>query len=265
MPPLPRLPTITGFQPRSRLEQVSLLLLSGWVLTMISLPIVRWTMGDGALHSGIIAGVAVQIIAVVVTLAGAWGWPRTLKVTLLVTLCAWGSEALGIYTGIPFGRYTYTNSLQPQVLDVPLLIPLAWMMMLPPAWAIASRIAGGEPGRRGWLGFSLLSALAMTAWDLFLDPQMVLWGFWIWEQPGTYFGIPLINFIGWLLVSGLISVWVRPTQLPVRPLLAVYAITWVLESIGQLAFWGLPGPAVFGFLGMGSLCLLALRSRGTDR
>src|SRR5690606_41755819 len=30
--------------------------------------------------------------------------------------------------------------------------------------------------------FILVSALALTVWDLFLDPQMVAWGFWIWER-----------------------------------------------------------------------------------
>jgi hypothetical protein len=51
------------------------------------------------------------------------------------------------------------------------LVPLAWLMMLPPAWAVARLVAGG-PG----IAFILTAALAFTAWDLFLDPQMVAWG-----------------------------------------------------------------------------------------
>jgi putative membrane protein len=43
----------------------------------------------------------------------------------------------------------------------------------------------------------------MTAWDLVVDP--VLSGpnikAWIWEQGGPYFGIPIQNYVGWLLTT----------------------------------------------------------------
>lgn len=101
----------------------------------------------------------------------------------------------------------------------------------------------------------------MTAWDLFLDPQMVAWGLWVWTQPGGYFDIPWINFLGWLLASALITAVVRPGPLPTRPLMLIYGITWLLESLGLLFFWGLPGPALVGFAGMGSLLWLAFMKR----
>jgi putative membrane protein len=124
-------------------------------------------------------------------------------------------------------------------------------MMLPPAWAVAGVITRrwqGKPFYR--LRFVLISALTFTAWDLFLDPQMVSWRLWLWENPGdfSYFGIPWVNFAGWLLVSMIMTAAASavfgaalPGKLPPRPLLAVYAITWALQTIGQLCFWGLPG------------------------
>jgi hypothetical protein len=48
-------------------------------------------------------------------------------------------------------------------------------------------------------------------------------------------------------------------DLPARPLIAIYAITWALETIGLLFFWGLPGPALVGGAVMGLVLLLALR------
>jgi lycopene beta-cyclase len=227
-----------------------------WILVMISLPIIRWTLGDSTLHFGIIAGVLAQIILVLVILWHAWNRAYLLRVTLVVVFGAWLAEAVGSHTGIPFGRYDYTNILQPQLLGVPLLIPLAWMMMLPPAWAVSRAIVGS--GSR--IKFALISAAAMTAWDLFLDPQMVAWNFWIWESPGIYFGIPLVNFVGWFLVSGLISWLVNPPSLPLTALITVYGVTWILESIGQFFFWGLPGPAIFGFVGMGFFLFWGLRN-----
>jgi len=54
---------------------------------------------------------------------------------------------------------------------VPLLIPLAWFMMIYPSYVLANLIAGETPaGTRGGFGravwLAALSALVMTAWDV---------------------------------------------------------------------------------------------------
>jgi lycopene beta-cyclase len=233
------------------------LFLSAWVLTMVSMPIVRWTLGDSALRVGISAGVVMQILAVMIFLWQAWGAQRTLMVGTGTACLGWAAEWLGSTTGFPFGSYDYTPALQPQLGGVPLLIPLAWLMMLPPAWAVAgSWLHNRElPEKARRPVFVVLSALAFTAWDLFLDPQMVGWGFWVWEQPGAYFGIPLVNFGGWLLVSGLITALLGREDVPMTPMLIVYAVTWGLQTIGQLFFWDQAGPALVGFIGMGVMLL----------
>lgn len=237
-----------------------------WVLTMISLPIVRWTLGDDALPAGITVGVAMQIAAVLVTLGARWGVARTLLVTAIVAISAWAFEYVGHTTDFPFGAYDYTERLQPQIGDVPVLIPLAWMMMLPPAWAVSHLITRRYTGRRGRIAFIGVASLALTAWDLYLDPQMVAWSLWIWGDPSgfSYFGIPWINYAGWLLagvtITGLASIVIRRETLPIVPLLVVYVITWLLEFIGLLFFWGLPGPAVIGFIGMGLMLAWAARA-----
>lgn len=230
------------------------LLILAWVLAMISLPILRWTWGDAIIPAGVLAAVLLQAGAVLALLRQAWGGRRTLQVAALVGVLAWGVEALGSSTGFPFGAYHYTKSLQPQLLGVPLIIPLAWLMMLPPAWAVARLIAG----RYGAPTFVLASAVAFTAWDLFLDPQMAAWGFWVWERPGGYFGIPWVNYLGWLLASALLTALARPTALPLRSLLLIYAITWALESIGLAVFWGLPGPGLVGSIAMGGIVIVAI-------
>jgi putative membrane protein len=163
---------------------------------------------------------------------------------------------------VPFGVYSYTDLLQPQLFGVPLLIPLAWMMMLAPSWAVASVIVGRE--RSSWrkrAAFILISALAITAWDLYLDPQMVGWGFWVWAQPSGYFGIPWVNFLGWILTGAVVTAIVRPDDLPITPLMVIYGIVWILQAIGLAVFWGQPGPAVFGFAAMGGLLALAYARR----
>lgn len=236
-----------------------------WVLTMISLPILGWILGENALIRGMSFGVLMQASVVIIILYLAWGWQRAFKTVLIVAVFTYLAELLGSKTGFPFGIYHYTDLLQPQLAGVPLLIPLAWLMMLPPAWAIAAIILGEPLNHKGGkpfssnLRFALLSALALTAWDLFLDPQMVGWGFWVWETPGIYFGIPLSNYLGWILTSFIITLLANPKNLPLGPLSLVYILTWILQTIGQGIFWGQPGPAIIGFLACGLFVLLALR------
>lgn len=238
--------------PFAGMPPIVAVLLMVWVVTMISLPIVRYLAGETGVRWGVVAGVVLQTATVLIILYHAWGAARTILTAVGVSVLAWMAEAVGASTGLLFGAYHYTDKLQPQLGHVPLLIPLAWLMMLPPAWAVAQQITGST---RGWR-FVAISAVALTAWDLFLDPQMVAWGLWVWENPGGYFGIPWHNYLGWLVVSAVMTLLLRPPKLPVLPLLLVYTVTWALETIGLMVFWGLPGPALVGFVVMGLLVVL---------
>lgn len=257
--PLRRLLAVGGeFQsPDQSLAQsrsgVAAWLVAAWLLTMIAIPILRWTLGDGVLHRGVTLSVLFLALAMIVALWEQWGGWATVRLVLSVGVLSWTLEWVGSTTGFPFGVYHYTPLLQPQLAGVPVLIPLAWLMMLPPAWAVASLMVGG---RRDWR-FVVVSAAAFTAWDLFLDPQMVGWGYWVWATPGGYFGIPWVNFAGWLLGSALITAIVRPGPLAAPIFVTVYAITWFLQTVGQALFWQMPGPAMVGGVAMGFFLFLA--------
>lgn len=226
---------------------------------MIALPVARWTWGDALIPSFSTLSVVLQCLAVICILWERWGTQRALMSFAVVAALTWAIEWLGSTTGFPFGTYHYTGLLQPQVSGVPLLIPLAWLMMLGPSWAIAYAIVGQHlKGVKQLVALAVLTGAAMTAWDLYLDPQMVGWGFWIWDQPGVYFGIPLVNFAGWFTVAAAVTLIVRPRPVPLPPLLAIYAVVWVFQAIGLSVFWGQVGPALFGFVAMGSLLALAV-------
>jgi putative membrane protein len=256
--------TANALQPiDSKLTRPIIGLIAVWVLAMISVPILRWTWGEDAVIVGLNVGVLLQIAAVLAALWRAWGAKKTAVVLVTVPLIAWLSEYVGHNTGFPFGAYHYTERLQPQLGGVPILVPLAWLMMLPPAWAMTALILRGK--QRRWV-FAAVSALVFTAWDLFLDPQMVAWDLWRWMEPGafSYFGIPWVNFAGWLLVSFamtmVVSLVVGINRLPIMPLSLIYIVTWLLQSIGHLVFWGLPGSGLIGAVVMGCVIWLAGRS-----
>lgn len=243
---------------RDRLVMVSMGI---WVLVIVATPIALWTMGQRGLLAALQAGVLTQVVTVLLVLVRAGLLRQALLAGAAVPLLGWLVEVVGQASSFPFGSYQYTPLLQPQLAGVPVLIPLAWLMMMPPAWAMALVIAGAQPGWRARVRRAAVAALAFTAWDLFLDPQMVAWNAWVWAVPGVYFGIPLLNFAGWLLVAFCVSLLLAPGSLPLAPLIMIYTVTCVLQTIGQLLFWQLAGPGVAGLAGMGGMLAWAYARR----
>jgi len=127
------------------------------------------------------------------------GWGRALRLLVLVFAVSLLFESVGVATGLVYGPYHYTNKLGPLFLGlVPYLIPVAWFMMSYPSFVIADRLIPADWKR--WqriLSVAAVGGLAMTAWDLVMDPIMVAGGHWVWDVNGAYHGIPLQNFWGW--------------------------------------------------------------------
>jgi putative membrane protein len=239
--------------------------LFAWAAVLIATPIAVWQFGEQVFALMAALGTLAQLAATLSALALGWPGGRIVRALLVVLLFSWLIEWLGQVSGFPFGRYAYTAALQPQVAGVPSLIPLAWMMMLAPAWGVAEAILGRSRERlRGSYPFifAALSGLIFTAWDLYLDPQMTARRLWVWQQPGGYFGIPWINYFGWWLSAALLTLAVRPSGLPQLPLFVIYTLTWAFQAVGLGVFWGQPGPAFFGFLGMGVYVVWAWQRQG---
>ena len=162
------------------------------------------------------------------------------------------AEAVGVATGIPFGSYRYADSLGPQLLGVPFLVPLAWAMLSYPCLLAGQRLAAG------WRA-AALGAVALTGWDLFLDPQLVADRHWRWLHPSPGLnGIPLTNLLGWLLVSAaLVALLNRLPRVPSDDRVPAALLLWTYGScvLANAAFFGRPGVALAGGLGMGLVVL----------
>jgi putative membrane protein len=224
---------------------------------MVAIPFIRQYLGERLFLQGLTLLVLFLVLFVLQVLYRAWGWWFLLRVAVGVALLAWAAEAIGIRSGYPFGSYRFTASLQPQVMGVPFLVPLMWLMMLPPAWAMARLITRKLGGCLVRPLFVLTSAFAFTAWDFYLEPLMIHWGLVEWTTPAGYMGIPWSNFLGRILVAGLISLAISPKRLPSGSLVLIYTLTWLVEFICQLLL-GLPGSAMVGFLLMGIMVLCAV-------
>lgn len=123
---------------------------------------------------------------------------RWLMATLCVSLFAYAIESCGVITGWPYGAFSYGNQLGPKLFSVvPILLPFSYVPLVIGALSIAKSFDIGRLGQ--WaLGVGLL-----VGYDLVLDPGAVKVGYWIWEDPGSYYGIPLSNYLGWFLSSSI--------------------------------------------------------------
>jgi uncharacterized membrane protein len=183
-----------------------------------------------------------------------WGWRRATIACAHTVVMTLGLERVGTKTGVPFGRYHYSNMLRPQVHAVPLIVPFAWFAMALPAREVANVLS------KKWripLGSALL-----TAWDLFLDPQMVSEGYWQWARKGRYRGIPASNYLGWF-VSGLGVMAALDISLPQKDsadnaLVGEYAWMSVMQTLGFAAFFKDPLVAAVGGTAMLPPAMIAL-------
>jgi uncharacterized membrane protein len=193
-----------------------------------------------ALTQGLsIANVVSGVLCALLAMASEQGWRPTLVLLALATTVAGTMELIGTTTGVPFGHYQYTELLGYKLFGhVPLLIPPSWFMMLYPALLLASLRL------RGWLARAAVAAAVLTLWDVALDAACTA-GFaqWQWLQQGSlwgwlpevhFYGMPLENWLGWLLTGGLISALflrVQPDWKPTRHSIGI----WLYLVQGALA------------------------------
>lgn len=153
-----------GISQRARLALGAALALT--ILLQISYPLIN----GAALDFLTIATVYVGAIAMLLHAYLSFGAKYFARYLLLTVLFGYFIEFLGVHTGWPFGIYSYDDSLGPDIFDVPIVVPFAWVMMVHPALVAARRVT------KKWT--FIYGGAILATWDLFLDPQMVDAGRW---------------------------------------------------------------------------------------
>jgi len=176
-------------------------------------------------------------------------------------------EWIGAATGWPFGHYRYTGAFGPRLAgSLPLSIPLAWWVIV---WPIHSVLYSALAGRQGSVWIPFFTAFGAVWVDLLLEPVATgVRGYWIWEQEGFYYGVPLLNFAGWYLTALVLS-FLTQLFLPHTPfkrgqlLVPVLVLTTTLVPFLLVSVLeGFVGPTVIGLLFLAAFLYLA---RGTRR
>ncbi len=154
----------------------------------------------------------------------------------------WGIELVGVLTGLPYGEFSYGVELGPMLFDlVPLGLPVFYFPILLNSYLLVLLFLGtGSLPRR-----FVLTVGTVLALDLILDPGAVALGFWGWEDPGAYYGVPAINYLGWLL-SGSVAIAILQFSFDHGAVLArLETCDFFLDDlVSFLVLWGLINASV---------------------
>jgi len=202
------------------------------------------------------------------------GWSRTWRFLTVTWVTAFLCEYSSTRTGIPFGWYFYNGSTVGQELyiaDVPFMDSLSFSFLLYAAYCLAlcltlpfdsrsvsfgftvKQLRLDSPIRTGWQVL-LLSAVLLAFMDMVIDPIALRGDRWFlgkiyyYPDPGFHFGVPIANYIGWVVV-GLLSLALyfplerrlSPQSFPASPitglLLGVGLYYGVLAFNLSMTFW----------------------------
>ncbi|MBT3879049.1 MAG: carotenoid biosynthesis protein [Candidatus Scalindua sp.] len=148
------------------------------------------------------------------------GLKRIIAFTVLAYIIAFASEYASTRIGIPYGIYHYTGETHGKELfisNVPFMDSLSYSFLGYFSYSLALLMVTPVT-RKGWkFGLShppwyskkvlFLSAILFVLQDVLIDPVSLRGSKWFlgqiyyYPEQGIYFGVPLSNFLGWLLVG----------------------------------------------------------------
>ena len=170
---------------------------------------------------------------------------------------------------LSMGHHRYGNMLVPRLGSVPVIIPLAWFMMIYPSWRVAGVLARAidSDSLLGRSTQALIAAMVMTAWDMVMDPGNTAAGLWVWESSGIYFGVPRQNYLGWILTTFLIY-WTmsilsnggQQSAIVNRGFSVLPILVYAVYAVRYIAADRVPALQLVALFAMGMPALLALTS-----
>lgn len=182
------------------------------------------------------AGALITVFMVIYFLQKLTGLKKALAFFATASIFGYFFELIGVKYSFIFGAYHYTDFFPFHFYGVPLIIPLAWFIAVLTSLFAAKQIL---PKKASAGTIILTSSLFAVIYDIpveYLAKNVTL--AWIWNEGGILFGVPLINFIGWFLVTMLIlavgkKFWrdldhVRPAYRDLRTILfSAYGFTCI--------------------------------------
>lgn len=166
------------------------------------------------------------------------GWRDATIFWAILGIYALSIETLAIFTGFPYGHFGYSELLGAKLFGVtPWTVFLAWTPLIIGAYAVSRTLFGNTIVRIA------VTALIATSFDLVLDPGAVRLGFWKYASNIGFYGVPISNFVGWLVTGSIAAIVIELFLSRVKPLLRV-PVQLISSAFLIVFFW--TAIAVFG-------------------
>jgi uncharacterized membrane protein len=149
------------------------------------------------------------VVCAVVHASFFYGLRHALVLCVTCTATTFTVENMGIATGFPFGHYHFAiDAGLPRIGSIPVIVGPLWFGAGYFSWVVASVLLDGADRRLARplnvIALPIVAAFVMTQWDLVMDrSESTIAQVWIWHEGGADFGVPLSNYLGWLLTSWL--------------------------------------------------------------
>ncbi|MDD1763443.1 MAG: carotenoid biosynthesis protein [Methanobacteriaceae archaeon] len=192
------------------------------------------------------------------------GWKKGIITILVFSIYALVIETLAIITGFPYSPFQYTGLIGTKLFGyTPFTVPFAYVPLFLGCIYLAGRLTlfqeknmdmvDGRSDLRPKILFILGTAALVLAADLVLDPAAVALNFWNYLWPGFFYGVPFMNFLGWILTgvlaSGLALLVVGASLTRPKPPAVVSSLFLILCFWSAVCFYlGLIIPGVIGII-----------------
>lgn len=191
------------------IHKISKILFLICIIFFVALSLIFWKSPESS------QSVAVMTISTLLFVGLVWidalrvlGKKKAFWFIFISIIISFGSEYIGVnYGGVFGGAYHYNEFMKPMIGGVPMTVIAVWTAAVYICYRIAIIIAGKKTVFENiyerlaeYFVIALIASLAAVSWDLVWDPLAIQLSTWIWHNPGLYFGIPTLNFIGWIIV-----------------------------------------------------------------
>jgi putative membrane protein len=115
-------------------------------------------------------------------------------VTITIFILSYLIELIGVKTGLPFGRYEYSQTLSPLLFGVPVAISFSWFVLSVNSYWLAKYLL--KDSQRFYV--VLTASFLILGIDVLLEPfASHINGYWVWENGK----IPFYNYISWFALG----------------------------------------------------------------
>jgi uncharacterized membrane protein len=181
-----------------------------WIIPLLYFLFILIVFSIDVLSKGAIAAITVLILSIFGVIHARQRYSaKELLVYIAIGFVASNIyENVSILTGFPFGRYHYADTLGFKLFLVPIVIAPAYLSAGYLAWTLSAVLLGlyeNARSRREVFYQPFVASFLMVMWDLTMDPiSSTAQRLWVWHDGGSYFGVPISNFMGWFLCVGTI-------------------------------------------------------------